>query len=228
MTKPTIDLRDSEDNWHKHLHRKKEQRVPEVPKIPPMNLVFDAIELAAQRHRGQLRKGTRIPYMVHLMNVAALLAARHCDPEVIAGGVLHDIVEDTATELEEVQRRFGDRIACIVDGTTEPEKKNKYNPSDEKGSWEERKQHTIDFVAKEATVDVLVVSCADKLDNMTAIANDFESIGDQLWKRFNAPEARQRWYYQGLAAAFAGRATESEVLADLSQALTQQVRRVFG
>ena len=225
--RPTIDLRGAEDEWHKHMHHKK-QKETSADKIPPMHLVFDAIELAAQRHRGQLRKGTRIPYMLHLMNVAALLAARQCDPEVIAAGVLHDIVEDTPTELEEVQRRFGERVARIVKGTTEPAKLDKNNPADEKGSWRDRKEHTIHFVRHDAHLDVLLTSCADKLDNMTAVANDFADIGDELWKRFNAPKESQAWYYGELAKAFAARAEESAVLADLSRRLTEQVRRVFG
>ena len=199
------------------MHRKRNQD----------SIVFDAIEFAAQRHNGQMRKGTRIPYMVHLMNVAALLAERDCDAEVVAGGVLHDIVEDTPTPLALVFERFGERVGRIVEGTTEPEKLNKTAARGEKESWKERKQHTISFVRDDAEPDVLLVSCADKLDNITAIGKDLERLGDEIWERFNAPRESQSWYYRSLTAAFVVRAEEGTPLHDLAVRLRAGVARVF-
>ena len=103
------------------------------------------------------------------------------------------------------------------------------NGKDGKTSWRLRKQHTIEFVKREATLDQLLVSCADKLDNAVSIKQDFDQIGEKLWERFNAPKSDQQWYYTSLAAAFEQRSTEfGEQFSKLSQKLTNTINEVFG
>ena len=98
-----------------------------------------------------------------------------------------------------------------------------------KTSWRLRKQHTIEFVKREAMLEQLLVSCADKLDNAEAIKQNFDQIGEKLWERFNAPKSDQQWYYTSLAAAFEQRSTEfGEPLTKLSQRLTNTINEVFG
>jgi (p)ppGpp synthase/HD superfamily hydrolase len=58
-------------------------------------MIFKAIEFAAKAHAGQYRKGTKIPYICHPMNVCQILASLKCSPEVMAAGILHDVLEDT-------------------------------------------------------------------------------------------------------------------------------------
>jgi (p)ppGpp synthase/HD superfamily hydrolase len=85
-------------------------------------LVTRAADFAARRHSGQVRKGAaREPYLNHLAEVAALLAetAEVADASLVAAGWLHDTVEDTATEREELAEHFGETIAAVVAEVTD-------------------------------------------------------------------------------------------------------------
>src|SRR5438309_5224597 len=115
-----------------------------------------AIEVAAKAHRNQVRKGTDIPYIAHPYAVGMMLAQAGCPDEVIAAGILHDTVEDTPLTLEEIRQEFGDKVASIVEGCSEPDKS---------ASWEVRKAHTLEYM-RTAPWEVRVVACADKLYNL--------------------------------------------------------------
>jgi (p)ppGpp synthase/HD superfamily hydrolase len=78
-----------------------------------------AFEWASRAHADQLRDVDRAPFILHPLEVAALLASRGFDDEIVAAGLLHDVVEDTDTGLDEVRLRFGDRIAETVAAVTE-------------------------------------------------------------------------------------------------------------
>jgi len=181
------------------------------------SIIFKAIEFAAKAHAGQFRKGTNLPYIIHPLGVAKILIDHHCSDDIIAAGILHDTIEDTGTTVEHIRQLFGDRVASFVDGASEP------NHATE--SWENRKLHTIQFL-KTAPMDVLLVSCADKLDNIRAIGEDYDKIGDTLWTRFNRPKDKQRWYFQSLADAFMGR-VDGEPSATLFNQIKESVDRVF-
>jgi len=190
-------------------------------------MVFRAIKFVAEAHQGQYRKGTNIPYISHLMNVMKTLCENGCDKEIITAGILHDVVEDTSVTIEQVERLFGKRVSTLVAGASEPE--HMHNGKDGKTSWRLRKQHTIEFILHEATLDQMLVTCADKLDNAEAIRQDFARIGEKIWDRFNAPKSDQQWYYTSLAAAFEQRSAEfGEPLSKLSQELISTINEVFG
>jgi len=189
-------------------------------------MVFRAIKFVADAHQGHYRKGTNIPYISHLMNVMKILCEIGCDKETIAAGILHDVLEDTSVTNEQVERIFGKRVATIVLGASEPD--HDRNGMNEKTSWSLRKQHTVEFITREATLEQLLVSCADKLDNITAIKQDYVLNGEKLWERFNAPKSDQQWYYTALAAAIDQRSIEfGEPLSSLSQRFTSTVKEVF-
>lgn len=136
-------------------------------------MVFTAIKFAVDAHNGQFRKGTNIPYITHLINVMQLLYESNCSEEVIIAGILHDTIEDTSVTIDDIKNLFGDKIASIVGGVSEI----KFN-GNEKIPWKNRKQHTIDYLKKEASVEELLVACADKIDNICSIKKDYEQIGD--------------------------------------------------
>ena len=189
-------------------------------------MVFKAIKFVAEAHQGQYRKGTNIPYISHLISVMKILCQSGCDKEIITAGILHDVIEDTSVTIEQVERLFGKRVATMVTGASEPDHNG--NGKDEKTSWRLRKQHTIEFVTREANLDQLLVSCADKLDNAVAIREDFVMVGEKLWERFNAPKSDQQWYYITLASAFEKRSIEfGEPLSLLSQKLSETVQIIF-
>jgi (p)ppGpp synthase/HD superfamily hydrolase len=180
--------------------------------------LYDAIELAARAHRCQVRKGTEIPYIVHPLAVASILIRANCPEHLVIAGILHDTLEDTAVTLEEIRSHFGREVAALVFALSEPDKK---------APWEERKAYTIDHLEQKATPDVLLVSVADKLDNMRAIRAGLESAGEAFWQRFNRPREKQKWYYQRLAHVFERRIASGAGVA-MAHAFKLEVIRVFG
>src|SRR5699024_3818031 len=76
-----------------------------------------AYEYAKKSHEGQFRKSGE-PYIVHPVQVAWILVDLQMDAETIAGGFLHDVVEDTETTLEEIEGEFNEEVALLVDGVT--------------------------------------------------------------------------------------------------------------
>jgi (p)ppGpp synthase/HD superfamily hydrolase len=180
--------------------------------------LYDAIELAARAHHGQVRKGTEIPYIVHPLAVAGILIHANCPEHLVIAGILHDTLEDTPVTLEEIQSQFGQEVADLVAALSEPDKK---------APWEERKAHTIQYLGDKATDDVLLVAVADKLDNIRAIREGLASDGEAFWLRFNRPRENQKWYYQRLSGVFERRISAGAGVA-LVHAFKLEVVRVFG
>ncbi len=182
-------------------------------------MLFAAIEFAARAHTGQYRKQTKIPYIVHPLAVAQLLIEAECSDEVAVAGLLHDTVEDSPVTLEDIRSVFGDNVAGLVAGATEPEKVHR---------WEVRKQHTLDSLA-EASHEVLQLICADKLHNIRSIRKDIQQHGEQqVWSRFSRPKDKQKWYFQkmlaGLRVAMDGDKAGSRLLT----AFENEVENLFG
>lgn len=182
-----------------------------------MNRLDRAIQFATLAHAGQNRKGTEIPYITHPFGVAMLLGRAGCEEDVIIAGLLHDTVEDCGVTLEQLAGEFGHRVAGIVQGCSEPDRSQ---------PWEQRKEHTIDYL-RQAPPEVKLVSCADKLHNLRAMAADRRELGEALWQRFNRGPEQQAWYYRGLASAFAAEVAAGHC-PDLFAAFAREVEALFG
>lgn len=154
-------------------------------------MLHKALYFAVHAHDGQRRKGTDIPYIVHPFEVAQILMAEGAEEDVVVAGLLHDTVEDTPTTLEDIRLAFGERVALMVLACSE----KKGEP------WQERKQHTIDYVSRHCPYEVMLIICADKLSNLRSIRDDLETLGEELWARFHKGRREQRWYYEGLLEA---------------------------
>jgi len=191
-----------------------------------MSIVSQALVFATEHHQHQHRKGTKIPYMAHLLNVCKLLAENDCSDEILAAALLHDVVEDTDVTIEEVEEKFGLQVAELVRGATELDKLEKKAIEKER-SWQERKEHTIHFLEHEATTDQLLVSAADKLDNLRSIAYDHARIGEALWKRFNATKDQQAWYYGAVASILQAKGSDNKILAEFGNEMTMLCKKVF-
>ena len=178
------------------------------------NMLHHAIEFAAVAHKNQVRKGTEIPYIAHPFEVASILMRETTDENIIIAGLLHDTLEDTAVEPEDILREFGDGVLRLVQSNSENKSK----------IWEERKQHTIDFLMEDATYAEALLALADKLANLRSIAYDLDRFGNVVWGRFNAPSNQQKWYYQSLQEAFARHLADTEAYREF-EAL---IKRVFG
>ncbi len=142
--------------------------------------VFQAIQFATKAHTGQFRKGTKVPYIVHPLGVAKILIEAGCSEDVVVAGILHDTVEDSSTRIDDIRRDFGEEVARLVSGASEPDKSD---------TWENRKQHTIDNL-ETAPMDAVYVSLADKLANIRDIRADYEKLGDDVFLRFNRPKEK--------------------------------------
>lgn len=157
--------------------------------------LFDkALKFATDAHSGTERRGKGFPYIIHPMEAVAIVATITSDQELLAAAVLHDTVEDTDVTIEDIRNEFGERVATLVDHETAQLPKDL--------PWRTRKQSQADLIAS-APRDSKIVALGDKLSNLRAIANDYEQIGDELWKRFNAPNGKEdvAWYYRQLAVA---------------------------
>ena len=152
-----------------------------------------AIIFAAKAHSGQKRKGTDIPFMIHPLEVASIVAGITPDEEMMCAAVLHDVIEDCKDVTgEDIRREFGDKVADYV--LIESEDKSR--------SWIERKRHTVDFLKHRAKRPAKVIALGDKLANVRSLARDYKLLGDDLWQRFNMKDKNmQGWYYKGVAEA---------------------------
>jgi (p)ppGpp synthase/HD superfamily hydrolase len=181
-----------------------------------MILIDLAIETALKSHAGQQRKGTDIPYAVHPLAVGMILAGAGCSDEVIAAGILHDTIEDTAIAIDQIQAMFGDKVASLVAACSEPDKSL---------PWEIRKRQLIASM-KNAVPDVRVIACADKLHNLRTMVRDRELVGEDFWNRFNRGRSAQAWYYKEFVEALC-QSSDQGKYEWLFQTLRAEVQRFF-
>ena len=151
-----------------------------------------AFAYAAKMHKGQTRKQTAVPYLSHLMAVAALVLEAGGDEDLAIAALLHDVVEDCGgmPRLREVRRMFGTRVAHIVEGCTD----SFVQPKPE---WIARKRQYLNEV-KHANAETRLVSAADKLHNVRTILADYRADGEAIWERFNGRKEGTLWYYHAL------------------------------
>lgn len=188
-----------------------------------MGNIVKAFEIAYTAHKGQKRKGTDIEYIVHPLDVASILLKNNEPEDLVVAGLLHDVVEDTKVGLAEIKKQFGTRVANLVKGATEPKKLKKGIKLDEKKTWEQRKRHTISFI-KNASRDMKILSCADKLSNIQSMIYEHAKVGERLWEKFNAPKEKQEWYYRSMLDAFVSgkiSITESSMFLDFKKCVEQ-------
>lgn len=152
-------------------------------------MIEEAKKFAVNAHKGQVRKGTNRPYIVHPTEVAEIVSTMTMDPEIIAAAYLHDTVEDCEGVTNEILvKHFGNRVADIVSQESE----------DKSRSWAERKGHTIEHL-KDAPIEVQMVALGDKLSNMRDIDRDYPVCGEDLWNRFRMKKKCViGWYYKGV------------------------------
>jgi guanosine-3',5'-bis(diphosphate) 3'-pyrophosphohydrolase len=126
-------------------------------------LIKRAYEYAARRHGGQMRVSGE-PFVTHPLNVALIIARLRLDVPSIVTSLLHDVVEDTATSLEEIERLFGGEVAQLVDGVTKVSKIS-FQSKAEKQAENFRKM----IIAMARDIRVVLVKLADRLHNMRTL-----------------------------------------------------------
>ena len=173
-----------------------------------------AFRFAAEKHAGQTRKASSIPYIAHLMGVASLVLEFGGDEDLAIAALLHDVVEDCggAPMLKEVRRKFGSRVAKIVDGCTDSD-------TEPKPPWRERKETYIAHL-RGADAETRLVSAADKLNNVRSILSGYREVGESIWDRFNGGREGTLWYYRALLEEFL-RGKPSRLIMELELAVRE-------
>lgn len=134
-------------------------------------LIREALEVARRQHAGQLRHGSDgRPFIDHPQAVAELLLREACRDEVVAAGILHDVVENSDSSVEEVRQRFGDAVAELVEAMTE---------DDSIEDYKDRKDEHRHRVA-EANQAVLPIFAADKLTNVSMLREAYALIEERV------------------------------------------------
>lgn len=151
-----------------------------------MTIEERALKFAIEAHRGQVRKSEPDkPMIFHPINVGHILKEYGYDENVVAAGFLHDVVEDTKYTFEDIKNNFGDDIASLVYGASEPDKSL---------SWEDRKKHTIDSI-KSLDDRHKAVICADKISNLEDLNILIGKKQKYDFSAFKRGFFDQQWYY---------------------------------
>ena len=156
----------------------------------------EALRFAIRLHAKQIRKGTTIPYVAHLLSVAGIAIEYGADEDEAIAALLHDAIEDQggAAIRDEIRQRFGDKVVDIVNGCTDAE----IFP---KPPWQARKEAYIAHL-RDASPSVRLVSAADKVHNIQTIIKDYRATGNTLWGRFKGGKEGTLWYYRSLVSTF--------------------------
>ncbi len=178
----------------------------------------EALLFATRLHGGQVRKGTGIPYVAHLLAVAGIvLDYGGTETEAIAA-LLHDAVEDQGgpPTREEIRRRFGAEVVAIVDGCSDTDQ-------EPKPPWQARKEAYLAGLGHEAA-SVRLVSAADKLHNVRDILAAYRALGEALWGRFNGGREGTLWYYRALVRVYRATDTVPALVDELDRVVTDLER----
>lgn len=191
---------------------------PKPPHLGPR--LQKAFRYAAEKHAGQTRKQTAVPYLSHLMAVTSLVLEGGGDEDLAIAALLHDVVEDCGgmPRLREVHKMFGARVAKIVEGCTD-------SFSDPKLPWLIRKNEYLQRLKNE-DAETRLVSASDKLHNVRTVIADYRQDGEKIWKRFSGKRDGTLWYYRALSDEFQRRKA-NRITRELAIAV-QELENVVG
>ena len=184
------------------------------------DIVDKALKFAMEAHRGQIRKCSAMPAIMHAMEAAVIAATMTTDTDVMAAALLHDTVEDTDVIKEQVLQEFGPKIAALVESETE----DKHDEMSAQDSWLLRKREAIESLHRETALQPKILWLSDKLSNMRSIYRMHREQGDRIWEHFHQRDpAMHEWYYREVAKAI-------DVLRDTAayEEYTQLIDKVFG
>jgi len=174
----------------------------------------EALLYATRLHAEQTRKGSDIPYVSHLMTVAALTLEYGGGEDEAIAALLHDAVEDQGGDETRVEilQRFGPVITRIVDGCTDAD-------TFPKPPWRPRKEAFMTSLQSAPESVRLVVAC-DKLHNARAMVKDYRVCGEALWGRFSGGREGTLWYYRKMVDVLHSKGTV-HVVEELDRVVTE-------
>ena len=175
---------------------------PDSSNIEPMlspsdqDRLADACRFAFAHHAAQVRKGTHIPYVSHLLQVSGLVLEHGGDIDQAAAAILHDTLEDCPeVTVSELQSQFGPRVTRMVIDCSDTIASENGAPGSSKPTWQERKDAYLAHLATADQESVLVAFC-DKVHNLGTITDDLLEDGPASLDRFTASPERQVWYFR--------------------------------
>jgi len=140
----------------------------------------EALEFSFQAHKGQKRKGSGVDYIAHPMTVALILAKIGVQEDVLIAGILHDIIEDTDFEKEDIKEQFGPIVAKLVEEVSE----------DKKLPYETRKRMAFEKIS-EMSREAILIKAADTLANLTDLTRHLSKEGEEAFDIFNTDKGRK-------------------------------------
>ena len=176
----------------------------------------EALVLAANLHRNQVRKGPKpIPYIGHLLSVAGIVIDGGGSEDEAIAALLHDAVEDQGGPYtrETIRRLFGEEVVSTVDACSDTDEQPKPD-------WKIRKTRYIAHL-RTATPSAVLVTAADKLANARSILTDLRETGEELWARFNCTKQESLWYYRAIVDALREAHASSSLVNELDQVVTE-------
>jgi (p)ppGpp synthase/HD superfamily hydrolase len=181
----------------------------------------DALAYAARLHAAQVRKASGIPYISHLLAVTSIALEYGADEDEAIAALLHDAIEDQGGQpiRAEIERRYGVRVAAIVEGCSDTD----VFP---KPPWRQRKEAYLAHL-RTAPAPVRLISAADKLANARSVLMDYRQIGEQVWERFNGGKDGTLWNYRALVEAFRAAGT-SPLVEELARTVEEMEHLAAG
>jgi (p)ppGpp synthase/HD superfamily hydrolase len=178
-----------------------------------------ALKYASRLHAKQTRKGSNAPYISHLLAVAAIALEHGATEKEAIAALLHDAVEDQGGQatLDEIRRRYGKRVARIVDAVSDTDETPK-------PPWRERKEAYVERLPSEP-YSVRLVVAADKLHNVRDLLSSYRVQGDDLRTHFKGGRDRTLWFYRAVVDALVAAAKPEE---NQLRAITEEIDRTLA
>lgn len=156
----------------------------------------EAIRFASDCHAGQVRKFGGTPYILHPLEVAAVIGTITNDEDTLIAGLLHDTVEDCDVDPALIKEKFGARVAALVQSETEDNRSDR--PPEE--TWKQRKEESLLMLENTKDLGVKIMWLGDKLSNIRSFHREFDKEGNAVWLHLHQKDpAMQQWYYETIA-----------------------------
>lgn len=186
-------------------------------------LLDRAIRFAEAAHRGQVRKGTDVPYFTHPVAVAMMVLDHGHGVDAAIVALLHDLIEDTPVDRDDIEERFGPLVAQAVVDLSEPDKTL---------PWEQRKTVYIERLGTSASPLALPACAADKVHNLRSILWDLDLARREgrdprdVWGRFKRAPKKIAAYHRAVALALSRRGFDGALREELERAIETFAKNV--
>ena len=176
------------------------------PNWQPTGIIQKAFDIAAEQHKGGVRKGGTIPYLSHLLGVSALVIEHGGDEVQAAAALLHDVLEDTGITELKLEELMGKEVTAIVNACSS----KKFGDKKEDDPWTTKERYLAKLNAKSNNDRSLLVALADKVHNSETCVNEYPTDPTakvDYWKKFTSGYQKQKDWYEGLNAGLKSKGT---------------------